>query len=203
MYFYCKQLVKKYIQRPIVTFLKQSCDHNVTQIDEYDVSLLKKHCVFRLSPIMMIYGAFLSVFIDSKKWHEQYLSKTISNLKNSYNSSNGDKIFIFTFYNGKQVISKVPSVPSQSLSNYTPKRKWLMVLVNGSIDITSFYKNTIGSIEKHLSVTARELAGLALYDKVDSLSLIAIAMNPLTYISAIDDNTFEERVFKGTDIVEL
>jgi hypothetical protein len=83
-------------------------------------------------------------------------------------------------------------------------KKYLLVLLNDKDDLTSCYRKHCTSFTQDMCICVPEFVALA---KLDGMCSHGFALNYImdetTSLKAIDDNTFEERVFKKTDIVVL
>jgi len=132
------------------------------------------------------------------------LQKVLATLQKAIVNSSFHSVYVVKYGNGvcivtRRVPSLVPPPRSEEVGNL------MMVLVNGTIDTTPFYRQTQGSINLNLGLLPREYAVLALIcmGERNIYKLLNLLVRQDTSVTTIDSATFDEKIYKDGDIVIL
>jgi hypothetical protein len=192
MYVQFLGILTKYIILPYTRIFKELYGNSIISILEVDMSMIRQRQVFYLSQFNVIYN-MMRYYLFQKPVSGIHYENTIV--------PNTNMFYIVQYANGRNILTRTPrdNMPCP----IKQKRKYLMVLVNNNIDITNFYTQTMGSITYDLGASAQDIAVLSLINKEDTTTLLSLNLNHSTTITAINDENFEETVFKATQIVVL
>lgn len=182
-------------------FHNMFCD-KIICIEEISLIKLSRTCIYNLSWVDKLYVFLGFQDID---YTNARLQKAMDLLRKAVNNSSNHSVYIVWYGNGVCVLTRgVPSlVPPPRPETNTPPL--MMVLVNGVIDTTPFYRQTRGYVNSYLGLVPREYAVLSLLwmGEKDIHKLLDLLVGQNTFVSVVDGNTFEEKVFKDGDTVVL
>ena len=82
-------------------------------------------------------------------------------------------------------------------------KKYILVLIDGHHDITTCFKKHCDSFTEDLGLTTTEIIGLACLDAGNVQRYLDYLVRSETNVVFIDDDTFEEKVFKKTQKVVI
>jgi hypothetical protein len=173
--------------------------NEITRIEEINLIQLNKVCLYSLNyldKLFAIFGYKLSTA-------EQQVERVITNISKYVKNSSHLSIYLVTYGTSKCVLTR--GVPTKSPPEQTVNSPKMMVVVNSSHDTTEFYKRTKGSINVKLGLLPREYAVVALIcmGETQMHKLLDVLVGQDVSVTAVDAETFYEKVFKGGDTVVL
>ncbi len=167
-----------------------------------EVSLIKLSKT-QLYSISWLDKLFACLGLETLDVHHR-LHKAMEQIRKAVNNSSNHSVYVVWYGNGMCILTRsVPSITPpprpESLASL------MMVLVNGTINTTPFYRQTKGYVNTNLGLVPREYAVLALIcmGETDIHTLLDVLVGHDTFVTVVDGDTFEEKVYKNGDIVVL
>ena len=194
--------MKTIFYKPFNRSFKNVYKDFVVKIDEFDTVIGAKYNLMKTSNTQILCNIITNQILN-KCYNEVTVTKSVQNIKKLYTANIHGIFYLATYANGKSVIYRNTADIHlcYPIEFSKPTRQYLMVLVDNHYDITPFYLRTIGSINKGLGITAHQLAVIATTEMFHTKN--TLIGNHMINLTTIDNETFEERTYKGTEVVIL
>lgn len=187
---------EKYVLNPLSRSYKQIYNGAITEVTMIDIDILDKFTVYKPSWwthfIFMWYWWFNKEELDKRKMKRFIPRYTGNNIIYEIKCFDDKRYLVRgSFDISKRVISPF-------------RHKYIHVTINDKKNITSFVNKNVESFTKEAEIDSFTLLSICFIKEIVSTSEFVMLLNSGSiYIKVINDETFEERVFKDKECLQM